>query len=122
GVVKALRFGARRYVIAGTDMESRSAGFSLVDRMYRTPGADDDALGARLIEIIEADRIEAIYVCSPAELAFFSRERKALETATGVRVLVNPDEVIQIGQDKHETARFLERHGFPYPETALATD
>jgi carbamoyl-phosphate synthase large subunit len=103
-------------------MEPRSAGFSLVDRMYRVPAADDDALGARLIEIIDTERVEAIYVCSPAELAFFCRERKALEAASRVHVLLNPDAVIRIGQDKYETARFLERHGFPHPETALATE
>jgi carbamoyl-phosphate synthase large subunit len=122
GVVKALRFGAREYFVVGTDMEPRSAGFSLVDRMYLTPGAGDERLGPRLREIIETERIEAVFVCSPAELPFFSRAREALEAGSGVRILINPPEVIRIGQDKYETARFLEIHGFPSPETALAAD
>lgn len=122
GVVKALRAGRRDYFIVGTDMESRSAGFSVVDRACVTPGAGDDALAATLIEIVRAARIEAIYVCSPAELAFFSREQAALEAATGVRVLINPANVIRVGQDKFETATFLEAHGFASPETALAVD
>src|SRR5207247_966833 len=77
GVVKALRAGQRDYVIAGTDMEPRSAGFALVDRGYTIPAAGADDLLTRMIEIIEADRIEAVYVCSPAELAFFGRARAA---------------------------------------------
>jgi carbamoyl-phosphate synthase large subunit len=122
GVVKALRSGSRDYLIVGTDMEPRSAGFSIVDRASVMPAATDAALAAKLTEIIEVERIEAIYVCSPAELAFFSQARAALEAATGVRILVNPEGVIRIGQDKFETAGFLEQHGFPWPETALATD
>jgi carbamoyl-phosphate synthase large subunit len=122
GVVKALRAGRRDYFIAGTDMEPRSAGFALVDRAYTVPAAGAESLTARLIEIIEADRIEAVCVCSPAELTFFGRARGALEAATGVRILVNPEPVLRVGQDKLETARFLERHGFPYPETAAASD
>jgi carbamoyl-phosphate synthase large subunit len=122
GVVKALRAGTHDYFIAGTDMEPRSAGFALVDRGHTIPAAGAEGLAARLTEVIEADHIEAVCVCSPAELAFFGRARAALEAATGVRVIVNPEPVLRIGQDKLETARFLERHGFAYPETAPAAD
>jgi carbamoyl-phosphate synthase large subunit len=122
GVVKALRSGSREYFIVGTDMEPRSAGFSFVDRACVTPAAAAPGMSAELTAIIEAERIEAIYVCSPQELAFFSAARGDLERTTGARILVNPEPVIRIGQDKFETARFLETHGFPHPETALADD
>ena len=122
GVVKALRSGSREYFIVGTDMEPRSAGFSFVDRACVTPAAGTPGMAAGLTAILKAERIEAIYVCSPQELPFFSAERRELERATGVRVLVNPEPVIGIGRDKFATARFLETHGFPYPETALADD
>ena len=122
GVVKALRSGARDYFIVGTDMEPRSAGFSLVDRAYLTPSAGADPFVARLIDIVQAERIEAMFVCSPAELASFSEARARLDAATGAALLLNPDDVIRIGQDKLETARFLATHGFPSPETALASN
>lgn len=122
GVVKALRSGSREYFIVGTDMEPRSAGFSFVDRACLTPAAGAQGMAAVLTAMIESERIEAIYVCSPQELAFFSAARGDLERATGARVLVNPEPVIRIGRDKLETARFLETHGFPCPETALADD
>jgi carbamoyl-phosphate synthase large subunit len=123
GVVKALRAGTRDYVIVGADMEPRSAGFSFVDRACVLPGATDpEALAVRLTGIIQAERIEAIFVCSPAELSFYTAHAAQLQAATGVRVLINPPDVIRIGRDKLETARFLERHGFPFPETAPAAD
>jgi carbamoyl-phosphate synthase large subunit len=122
GVVKALRAGSREYFIVGTDMEPRSAGFSFVDRACVTLAAGAPGMSAALTAIVETERIEAIYVCSPQELTFFSAARVGLERATGARVLVNPEPVIRIGQDKFETARFLETHGFPCPETALADD
>jgi carbamoyl-phosphate synthase large subunit len=103
-------------------MEPRSAGFSFVDRACITPAAGAPGMAAALSAIVERERIEAIYVCSPQELAFFSAARGDLERTTGARILVNPEPVIRIGQDKLETSRFLERHGFPCPETALADD
>jgi len=121
GVVKALRAGRRDYTIAGIDMEPRSAGFTFVDRGFVTPPADDPALTPKLVDIIRAEQIEAVFVCSPAELAFFCAARVALEGA-GAKLLLNPDDVISIGQDKLETARFLAAAGFPAPETALAAD
>ena len=122
GVVKALRSGSREYYIVGTDMEPRSAGFSFVDRACVTPAAGAQGMASALTAIVEAERIEGIYVCSPQELGFFSTARGDLERATGARVFVNPEPVIRIGQDKFETARFFETHGFQCPETALADD
>lgn len=122
GVVKALRAGARSYAITGTDMEPRSAGFAMVDAAVVMPPAADPAFAAAMAEVVVRERIEAIFVCSPAELPFFLRERPALEAGTGVRVLLNPAEVIRIGRDKLETARFLDALGFASPQTARADD
>jgi carbamoyl-phosphate synthase large subunit len=122
GVVKALRAGARQYTIIGTDMEPASAGFAMVDRARVTPPAADPSFIAGLIALIQAERIEAVFVCSPPELPHFAAGRAAIEAATGARVLINPARVLEIGGDKLATARFLETHGFPFPETAAADD
>jgi len=122
GVVKALRAGSHDYFIVGTDMEPRSAGFSFVDRACVTAAAGAPGMAPALAAMLGSERIEAIFVCSPQELAFFGAARGDLERATGVRVLINPEPVIRIGQDKFETARFLATHGFPCPETALVDD
>ena len=122
GVAKALRAASRPYTVFGGDMEPRSAGFWLVDRPLVFPPASSPELKPALIDTIRQHGIEAVFVCSPAELAFYMRERQAIEDGTGAKVLLNPDKVIRVGQDKLATARFLEAHGFPTPETCLADD
>jgi carbamoyl-phosphate synthase large subunit len=122
GVLKSLRGATRRFRIVGVDMEPLSAGFSMVDAAYCVPrtGAADfpEVLG----RILETERIEAIYICSPTELEFFSSQRDYLEQRYGVTVLVNPLRVVRLGSDKLQTAMFLREAGFPYPESCLATD
>src|ERR1043166_200823 len=122
GVLKALHAGKRKYRTIGIDMEPLSAGFWLTDAAYTVPrtGAPEflDVLG----QILVKEHVEAIYVCSPPELEFFSRHKALLEQRFGVTVLVNPLPVVQIGSDKLQTAQFLRDAGLPYPETCLASD
>lgn len=103
-------------------MEPLSAGFSFVDRYYQTPRTTDPAFRTALEEIARAEELEAIYVCSPAELEFFASHREELEQALGLSVFVNPLEVIRTGSDKLKTAEFLRDAGFPFPDTVLSTD
>lgn len=121
GALKALRASAREFYVVGIDMEGRSAGFSLVDHYYRTPASGDPAFLDVLRAIVAEERLEAIYPCSPTELAFFARYQGELGRA-GPAVFVNPPEVIRIGADKLLTAEFLRDRGFPSPQTVLATD
>ncbi len=122
GILKSLRAGKRSYYIVGIDMEPLSAGFSLVDSYYKTPRTGDPAFMCELERIARKEKLEAIYVCSPAELEFFSRHKKKLEQELDLAVLVNSLNVVYIGSDKLKTANFLCEAGMPYPETVLATD
>jgi len=118
GVLKALRAGRESYHIVGIDMEPLSAGFSLVDRYYRTPRTSDAAFHKAFEAIVRDEAIEAVYVCSPTELEFFASHKDEL----GTTVLVNPLPVVRIGSDKLKTAEFLRDHGFCFPETLAADD
>lgn len=122
GVLKSLRASQRAFHIVGIDMEALSAGFSLVDSYYQTPRTGDPAFRAELEKIARAEKLEAIYVCSPAELEFFARQKEELERELGLSVFVNPPEVIEIGSDKLRTAEFLRDAGFASPATVMATD
>lgn len=122
GVIKSLRAGKRAYHIVGIDMEPLSAGFSFADSYYVTPRTSSPEFKAAFSRIAEQERIEAVYVCSPTELNFFSRNKDALEHEHGLKVFVNPPEVVETGNNKLKTALFLKQKGFPYPETCLAED
>ena len=122
GILKSLRVSKRNFYIVGIDMEFLSAGFSLTDSYYRTPRTTDPDFTNKLQRIVHKEKIEAIYVCSPSELEFFSINKEKLEQKLGLVIFVNPINVVRIGSDKLKTVEFLRNAKFPYPETVLAVD
>jgi carbamoyl-phosphate synthase large subunit len=122
GVIKALRAARLPFYIVGIDMERLSAGFSLADRYYRVPRTADPAFKRELEIIARSEALEAVYVCSPTELEFFSSHKEQLERELSLTVFVNPVEIVRIGSDKLETANFLRQVGLPSLKTVLATD
>lgn len=122
GIIKALRASRYPFRIIGVDMEPLSAGFSLVDRYEYVPRTGHPGFEETLKKLALEEKLEAIYVCSPTELGYFSSRQKALESELGLKIFVNPPEVCRIGEDKLESVRFLERGGFPFPATCLAND
>jgi carbamoyl-phosphate synthase large subunit len=122
GVIKSLRAGKRKYFIIGLDMESLAAGFSLADSYCRVSKTGSPDFTEDLCSIARKERVEAIYVCSPSELEFFTTHKAELERDAEISVFVNPPEVIDVGSDKLKTANFLRDFGFPYPDTVAASD
>lgn len=122
GVLKALRAGRNRYHIVGIDMEPLSAGFSLVDSYYQTPRTGDQTFQKAFELVVRDEAVEAVYVCSPSELEFFSSHKEEFEDQLGVTVLVNPLPVVRIGSDKLKTVEFLRDAGFCFPDTAAISD
>jgi carbamoyl-phosphate synthase large subunit len=122
GVLKSLRAARRKFHVVGIDMEPLSAGFALADDFYPVPSCGAADFAAALGRIVRSEGIEAVYVCSPAELDFFSSHKEELEASLGAVVLVNPRPVVAIGSDKLRTAEFLRDAGLPFLHTALAED
>lgn len=122
GVLKALRASGKAFYVVGIDMEALSAGFSLVDRYYQTPRTGDPAFYNAFETIAREEALEAVYVCSPAELEFFAGHKAELEEELGLSIFVNPPGVVSIGSDKLKTADFLRGAEFPFPETVLSAD
>jgi carbamoyl-phosphate synthase large subunit len=122
GVLKALRASAMDFHVVGIDMEALSAGFSLVDTYYQTPRTGDPAFYNSFEAIAREEALEAIYVCSPTELEFFTDHKAELEAELELSIFVNPPEVVRIGSDKMKTAEFLRNAGFAFPETVISTD
>ena len=75
GIVKALRASPLPFDIIGVDADPLSAGFSLVDGYHELPMASSHSHGQQLDRILEREHPEAIYVCSPPELACFSHQK-----------------------------------------------
>lgn len=122
GVVKALRAGKRQYHIVGVDMEPMSAGFAFIDRKHIVPRTGSPEFGPAIEDVLKQDNPEAVFVCSPTELEYFSLNRDIIKKTWGTTVLVNPIEVVQTGSDKLMTGIFLHDNGFPCLPTVMASD
>jgi len=122
GVIKGLRSAKRDFHITGIDIEKLSAGFYMVDAYYCPPQVTSPAFEPFFENLVRNENIEAVYVCSHAELEYFSTNQQKLEKKLGIKIFVNPPKVVGIGADKFETANFLKNAGFPHPATALASD
>lgn len=122
GVLKSLRAARRQFEIVGLDMNPLSAGFSLCDGYAVVPRTSAPNFKDALAKICREHKPEAVFVCSPTELPFFSGHQAEIEKTLKLTVLANTAEAVRTGSDKFLTAEFLRKAGFAFPETALLND
>ena len=113
-VLKSLAPGGRRLI--GADASECAAGLYAVDRGYVVPGARDPGYIDRLLDIAAAENARFLFAGLDMELPLFARAADRFRKA-GVVPIVSPTAVIDLADDKLETALFLRRHGFPSPRT-----
>lgn len=113
-IVKALRLGRLRYEIIGTDIDSRSSGFAIVDHAYVVPRADDPRYMDEVLALCRKHRARALFHGSEREMQVFDTNRGRIE-AEGIYLPVNRAHVLARCQNKIETLRFLAREGFAAP-------
>ena len=53
------------------------------------------------------------------EIPILARNKSAIEMKTGATVMVSPEDVVTIGDDKWETVKYLKNNGFNYPSSSL---
>lgn len=122
GVIKALRASTIPFEITGIDMHPLSAGFSFADHYFVVPRTAGHGFRIAFEKIIKKQRIEAVYVCSPSELSFFSQNRQALENKLNTKIFVNKRFVVEIGSDKQKTQEFLKENNFPFLKTVSTSN
>lgn len=122
GILRSLRMSSLPVRIITGDPDHRATGHWLGDAAYTIPLADDPLYLQRLEEIVDREEVSLLLVGTDVELGVLSRARRRLEARYGVQVVVSPPDVVEIADDKWQTADFLRSHGFPSPRTALATD
>lgn len=121
-ILKALRLGAIKYHIIGTDIDDRCANRNKVDEFVIAPRASDPSYLDFLTDLGRKHGAVALFHGSEPEMMMFSRAKDALE-AEGFYVPVNPLAVMDVCQDKVQTSDFLRRAGFALPHFArIATE
>lgn len=122
GVLRCLRSSELPARIVTADPDARASGHFLGDVGVLVPMAADPGYLPRIEAVVRAERVDVILVGTDTELSVFARERPRLERELGVRVVVSPPQVVEIADDKWQTAEFLRTRGFPWTRSAVATD
>jgi len=115
-VLKALLCAeAGRYRLFGADSNEKCPQKKLVTDFVLLPKASEsDYLESLFAALREFEIDVLIHGCEP-ELRLFSKHRKTIEDS-GVRLLLNSPEVIELCLNKAETNKFLSSNGFSSPK------
>lgn len=120
GILKSLARTNRGYRVLGADISALQMGLYTVDRAFVSPWASEPEFLPWLIDVCDRERVHAILSGAEAVLMTLAQHRDEIEAATGARCIVSELRVMEIGDDKFETCRWLTQHGFPSPDLALA--
>lgn len=129
GIIRSLRPNAPRpnkepdsFELIGVDPSPLSAGLFWCDRAHLVPMAADAAYLEAVERIFEAERPDAVLLGADEELPIFSAHREWLEMTYHTHIIVSSPEVIEIADDKWQTACFLRENGLAFPDSCLPGD
>lgn len=117
-VLKALLMTKTPYRLIGADIQPLALGLYQADAGYLVPTAKDPKYVKTLREICLKEKVDVLIPCSDPELLTISQNEDKL-AEIGVKLLINPPEVIQTCIDKWKTFNFLKSNNFDCPETCL---
>lgn len=122
GVLKALALGTLRVRVIGADVTAEKVGLYVADRAFVSPWADAPEFLPWLIERCRDEHVDAIIGGAEPVIKVLCTHQDAIQRATGAVCIVTSADTFAIGDDKLETHRWLERHGFPMPAYASSDD
>lgn len=122
GIIKSLKSASLPIRIIALDPNALSAGLHWTDEARLIPMATDPDYVSRIEAILDEVRPDAVLVGTDVELALFAQKRAEWEARFNTHILVSPANVIEIADDKFQTAQFLEANGLSNPRSVRAED
>lgn len=95
--------------------------FKIADKCTVTPLICDDGYIPFLLDYCAENHIKAVIPLFDLDLPVLAAHRPTFHDI-GVRVIVSPEEVINVCNDKWETYGFLRDHGFNAPKTYISLE
>jgi carbamoyl-phosphate synthase large subunit len=108
--------------IISCDPNPLAVGLFWTDKKYSVPFANSLNYKNEIYKILELEKPNYLLVGTDVELDFFSKNKKIIANLFGTIVIVSKTEVIEIGDDKWKTFKFLTDHGFYAPNSCLKSD
>ena len=125
GILKSLRASSLECRVIGTDYFDTAVGLYWIDQPYLLPDilnpdvAEEEWL-AKVEGLITRESVDVVLVGLDFEVPVFARHRQALEEATGCKVVVSSEQVVETCFDKWNTYEFLAGNGMRAPASCLA--
>ncbi|WP_423189022.1 ATP-grasp domain-containing protein [Alkalibacterium sp. f15] len=118
-IIKSIKASKLKASIIAVDPSPLAAGLYWVDQHYIVPMANDAEYITKIYEILDIERPDIIMIGTDIELTVFARAGEKIEREYGTKVLVSPENVIEIADDKWLTYKFLKENHLEYPESRL---
>jgi carbamoyl-phosphate synthase large subunit len=122
GILKSLAQSDLKLRVIGADVYVEKCGLYTVDRGYVSPWVDDPGFLDWLIELCREEKVNAIFGSAEPILKLLAKEQERIRKETDAICIVTTAEIFEIGDDKLETSRWLEKHGYPAPAFADSAD
>lgn len=120
-IMKAFKMAQHKYKIVATDMKKNSLGLFETPYRYVIPPASSSNYIESLLNACEKENVQVIVPGSDVELEEISRNSNIF-SKKGIKVLVNPQKVIERCLDKFELSNFLSKKGITCPKHLLYED
>lgn len=122
GIIRALRSSELNATIVAVDPDPLAAGLYWADSAYLVPWATEPGFLSDIERIFSIERPDVVLVGTDVELTLFAQHRERLERTYGLQLVVSPEHVVHIAEDKWLTYQFLRELRMDYPASCLPGD
>lgn len=121
-ILKALQMSQLPLSLYLLDANPFSAGFFGEGKSVLCPRADAPGYTDELIEFLKRESIDIVFFGTEAEPAQLRTLKSKVEAETGAILMLNDAEVLNVADDKYNTAMALANAGLDHPASAIADD
>ncbi len=122
GIIRALRNSDLDATIVAVDPDPLAAGLYWADAAYLVPWATEPDFLECIERIFASERPDVVLVGTDVELTLFAQHRERLEKTYNLKLVVSPEHVVHIAEDKWLTYQFLRELRLDYPASCLPGD
>ncbi len=118
-ILKSLKISRLKLNIITSDISPLNAALFRYNKSLIIPKVEDKDSLKKIIDILNKNKIQVLFVGSEYEVEFFSKNKKRIEQNSSVIICVSPIETVKISGDKYLTYKFLKENNLPYAKTYL---
>jgi carbamoyl-phosphate synthase large subunit len=124
GMIRSLKMSDLDCRLVGLDFFPHAVGLYWSDVAYLLPdvlkeGISEDDYLETLIRVLKTEGAQVVFPGTDFEISIFARHRSMLARETACRVVVSPQEVVELCDDKWRTCEFLKANGFSHPPSLI---